>query len=223
MAGIGTLSSDKLVAVKNIAHWGDTLAQMLKTKQYLAAIAEFRPDWFILSGGGNDLQDLLSHGKLVEAYDPARPIDQCLTADGLAMLKEIAGGYRSILAEISSMYPKLTFICYAYDYPRPTWKSGKYIGQYLKKMNYPKATWDSVAKVMIDRLTASAGFKALAHRFEQALGVARVSASKRSQPVASSSKYRKSVSQGRRSSPRSAPKSAPTRRKRRGPRRAHPK
>src|SRR5262249_29376591 len=90
------LSSDKLVAVKNIAHWGDTLAQMLKAKQYLIAIAEFNPDWFIFSGGGNDLQDMLSHGKLVEPYDPARPVEQCLSAEGVAMLQEIAAGYRTL-------------------------------------------------------------------------------------------------------------------------------
>jgi hypothetical protein len=149
------LSSNGRVVVKNIARWGHTLSEMLTAKEYLAELPQFNPDWFIFSGGGNDLQESLKRGELVLAYDAARPIDQCLSTNGIALLVAIAEGYRTLLNEIAIARPNLACICFAYDYPRPTFKGGKYIGRYLKKMMYPKSTWNAVAKVMIDRLTAS--------------------------------------------------------------------
>jgi lysophospholipase L1-like esterase len=149
------LKSNNRLAVKNIAHWGDTLTEMLKAKEYLPEIPKFNPDWFIFSAGGNDLQESLKRGELLLPHDPNRPIDQCLSTQGVSLLQEIAEGYRTLLNEIALAHPTLPSICYAYDFPRPTYKSGKYIGQYIKKMGYPKGSWDAVAKVIIDRLTVA--------------------------------------------------------------------
>jgi len=147
------LESNGHMAVKNIAMWGETLATMLQKKQYLTEIPKFTPDWFIFSGGGNDLQESLAQSELVHIYDAGRPIDQCLSEKGLQLLQQIGSGYRQLLNEIAINHPNLPTICYAYDYPRPTFKTGKYLGQHLKRLGYPKGTWDSVAKVLIDRLS----------------------------------------------------------------------
>lgn len=203
------LASNKLVTVKNIAYWGDTLSDMLEARQYLTEIPKFDPDWFIFSGGGNDLQQALARGELLQTYDASRPIEQCLSEKGVSLLRKIAEGYRRLLNEIAVAHPTLKSICYAYDYPKPTYKDGKYIGQYLKEMAYPKATWDAVVETIINRLTEvikmvakafpnaqfldcrgetaqcdfiddmhpdTDGFKKLASKFENAFGVALVSA-----------------------------------------------
>jgi lysophospholipase L1-like esterase len=149
------LKSNHVVAVKNIARWGDRLAEMLEKKEYLVEIARFNPDWFTMSGGGNDIQISLANGEYVLPYDANRPIDQCLSSTAVALLAEIAEGYRTLLNEIAMNFPTLPSLCYAYDYPRPTLKEGRYIGQYLKKMKYPQTTWNAVVKVIIDRLTES--------------------------------------------------------------------
>ncbi|MGH9175148.1 MAG: SGNH/GDSL hydrolase family protein [Vicinamibacterales bacterium] len=149
------LKSNELVAVKNIARWGHTLAQMLERKEYLEEIRRFNPDFFVFSGGGNDLQELLKCGGLLQSYVASRPIDQCLSAAGGELLQEIAEGYRTLLNQIAVNYPSLRSLCYAYDYPRPTYKNGKYIGQYFKKMGYPQSVWNAVAKVIIDSLSES--------------------------------------------------------------------
>jgi hypothetical protein len=149
------LQSDRLVTVRNIAHWGDTLSQMLVRKEYLDEIPRFNPDWFIFSGGGDDLQNLLAIGKLFQVYDPNRPIEQCLSQAGYDLLVQIAEGYRTLLNQIAVKAPNLRTICYGYDFPRPTYKEGRYIGHYLARAGYPKKTWDSVVKVLIDKLTAS--------------------------------------------------------------------
>jgi hypothetical protein len=120
-----------------------------------AEIPKFKPDWFIFSGGGNDLQESLARRELVHTYDAARPNDQCLTPKGISLLVEIAEGVRTLLNEVAIAHPALQSICFAYDYPRPTFKGGKYIGKHLGKMAYPKTTWDAVARFLIDKLTAT--------------------------------------------------------------------
>jgi lysophospholipase L1-like esterase len=147
------LKSNHVVAVKNIAMWGHTLAEILAKKEYLDEIARFKPDWFTMSAGGNDLQVALANGQLVLPYDPARPIAQCLTPYAGVLLAQIADGYRLLLNEIAIKFPALPTLCYAYDYPRPTLKNGRYIGQYLKDQKYPKTTWDAVGELIINRLT----------------------------------------------------------------------
>jgi lysophospholipase L1-like esterase len=149
------MKSNDRVAVKNIAKWGHTLAQMLERKEYLEEIGKFSADWFILSGGGNDLQELLKQHRLVFDYVPERPIEKCFTPVADELQQQIAEGYRTLLNEIAVRYPSLPVVCYAYDYPRPTYKEGKYIGRYLREMGYPRTTWDEIVKLMIDRLTES--------------------------------------------------------------------
>ena len=71
----------------------------------------------------------------------------------LALFDQIAEGYRTLLNEVAIRHAELRTICYAYDFPRPTYKGGKYIGQYLDDMGYPKDKWDAVGAVIIDRLS----------------------------------------------------------------------
>jgi len=105
------LESNGRMAVKNIAMWGDTLATMLEKKEYLSEIPKFAPDWFIFSGGGNDVQESLARGELVHIYDAGRPIDQCLSEKGLQLLHQIGAGYRQLLNEIAINHPNLPTNC----------------------------------------------------------------------------------------------------------------
>ena len=145
--------ANKRVAVKNIARWGHTLAEMLERQEYLEEIRTYHPDWFIFSGGGNDLQESLARGVLLYTHDPNRPIEDCISPAGVTLLETIAEGYRTLLNQLAVKHPELPSICYTYDFPRPAVKGGKYIGQYLEKMGYPKEVWDRVAQVIINRLT----------------------------------------------------------------------
>lgn len=147
------LKSNKKVDVQNIAKWGDTLADILGRNEYIEAIERFKPNWFILSAGGNDIQQALEHGKLIIPFNASVPIPQSLSQSGVQLLAKIAEGYRRILNDIAIRFPTLPTVCYAYDYPRPTVKGGKYIGQYLQAHGYPPATWDEVARMLIDKLT----------------------------------------------------------------------
>lgn len=149
------MQSNGTYHVKNIARWGHTLEEMLVKREYLEAIATFRPDCFIFSGGGNDLQEALARGDLVLPYDPHRPIGQIVSPAGRLVLLRISEGYRQLLNELSVKHPLLKSLYFAYDYPKPEVGGGKYIGQYLRKLHYPAHTLTPAVKVLIDELTTA--------------------------------------------------------------------
>jgi metacaspase-1 len=200
------LKSDrKRLNVDNVGHWGDTIETIEREKRYVRSIQTLKPAWFILSGGGNDLQQALKNRHLLEPYDAGRPIDQCISQMGQQVLAKVGVTMKTILDEVVRLDPRISIICYAYDFPRPHLGEGEYIGRYLKAQHYPEITWDQIAHLLIDKLTSVVqatllafpnarfldcrrvtaqfdwwndmhpdkdGFGALAHTYEQAIGVA---------------------------------------------------
>jgi len=137
--------------IKNIAYWGHTLQRILRDKEYLKILTKEKPEYFIFSAGGNDLQLGLANGSYIHAYDAARPVDQYLTKAGEAALAEIERGYKSLFTELSQ-FPTLKIICYGYDYPRPLVKGGTYIGRYLREKRIPDDQMGPIIASMIDKL-----------------------------------------------------------------------
>ena len=137
--------------IKNIAYWGDTLEGILSRKEYVKVIAKEKPEYFILSAGGNDLQLGLANGRYIHAYDSTRPVDKYLTPAGEAGLAQIESGYKRLLSELSQ-FPTLKVICYGYDYPRPLVNGGTYIGQYLRQKGIPDNLMGPIMASLIDRL-----------------------------------------------------------------------
>lgn len=137
--------------MRNIAYWGHTLERILRDQEYMKVLAQEKPEYFMFSAGGNDLQLGLANGSYVYTYDPARPLDQYLTKEGEAALVQIEKGYKTLLAELLQ-FPALKIICYGYDYPRPLVKGGTYIGQHLRKKGIPNHLMGPIIASIIDKL-----------------------------------------------------------------------
>lgn len=137
--------------MKNIAYWGHTLQRILRDKEYMKVLTQEKPEFFLFSAGGNDLQLGLANGSYIHPYDPARPVDQYLTSAGEAALVQIEQGYKRLFAELAS-FPTLKVICYGYDYPRPLVKGGTYIGKYLRGKHIPDNLMGPVIAAIIDKL-----------------------------------------------------------------------
>lgn len=135
--------------VKNIAYWGDTLRGMFQRKQYLTAIRDFQPEYFILSGGGNDLQANLRH--YVHPYSANRPVHDYMTQAGYDLFFNIRETYVALIKEALAVKPDLKILVYGYDYPKPT-KDSQYIGQHLHAKGIPESIMPEVIKPVIDRL-----------------------------------------------------------------------
>ena len=135
--------------VKSIAHWGDTLREMFQRKEYLNAIREFQPEYFILSGGGNDLQENLR--QYVHPYSANRPAHDYMTKAGYDLFFKIRETYVALIREALAVKPDLKILVYAYDYPQPTNES-QYIGQHLHAKGIPENLMSAVIRPVIDRL-----------------------------------------------------------------------
>lgn len=135
--------------VKKIARWGDTLHGMFAEKDYIQAIREFDPEYFVFSGGGNDLQEGLRN--FVHDYSSHRPIDQYLTQAGHDLMINIRQTYIALFNEVFGLKPNLKVLVHGYDYPKP-WASedSQYIGRYLMEKHIPEDLMPAVVKPVID-------------------------------------------------------------------------
>ncbi len=138
--------------MKNIAYWGHTLERILRDKEYLSALASGKPDYFMFSAGGNDLQLGLADGTYVHSYDPTRPPETYLTEAGEAALIGIERGYQGLFTELSQQFPSLEVLCYGYDYPRPLVNAGTYIGRYLRGQGIPDRLMGPIMASLINKL-----------------------------------------------------------------------
>ena len=73
--------------MKNIAHWGDTLSDILKSKEYIEVMREEKtPNFFIFSAGGNDLRAGIAEQdkdkRYIHEYGEERKYDDYLTEAG---------------------------------------------------------------------------------------------------------------------------------------------
>lgn len=145
--------------VRNIAKWGHTIKQMVadkdKNKGYMNELNEKGPDFYIFSGGGNDLQDKLKVGGIIKEFESGRPIDEYLTKDGEIALSEVEELYRDMLMEVTSTFPNLKVFTHSYDYPRPLLKGGKYLGKHLRKRGIPDDQMSPILNNLMGTLDAS--------------------------------------------------------------------
>ena len=161
------IGKDGRFVMDNIAHWGHTLKQIVAAKEYVGVLQRERPDYFMISGGGNDLQEGLANGTFIYAYDPARAPDAYLTPAGMSSLDEIEKGYKAIFDHVSPTYPTMPILCFGYDYPRPLVGDGVYIGKHLRAKGIPDKAMEPIMNAVIDKLNTR--IKAAASGFGKAV------------------------------------------------------
>lgn len=140
--------------VKNIARWGHTLDKILAQDEYMKAIERHQPQYFMICGGGNDIQNSLAEGRLLHRYSAEREAADYLTEDGVTLIEYISNGLQSIMERVQSHHSDLPIYIHGYDYPRPWVGRGKYIGRHLRELNIPSQMWDELMHNLIDLLNA---------------------------------------------------------------------
>ena len=145
------LARDSRFRVENIAKWGHTLEKILIDGQFLEQVDE-KTQWYLLSAGGNDLQQGLAKGYAIHDYHPDRPTSDYLTEEGEELLQNIRTNFVTLLTSIKSKFPSLPILTHAYDYPRPLVGKGTYIGQYLRLKRIPEDSMQLIINPVIDKL-----------------------------------------------------------------------
>jgi lysophospholipase L1-like esterase len=118
--------------IDNMAHWGDTLADMIVAGQFWPPLVSGQADTFLFSGGGNDV--LGGEGGIARFLnlfdvDHAKPSDAAyyLKQEFYDNLKLILQNYESLIQRLQVRAPHAIMIGHGYDYaiPRP---DGPWIG-----------------------------------------------------------------------------------------------
>lgn len=139
------------IQTRNIAHWGDTLRSVFQRKEYLTHIEQFKPQYLVLSAGGNDLQKHLL--EYVHPYSSNRAVHDYLTQAGYQLLFSIRENYTALFKEVIALKPDIKILVHSYDYPKP-WagEDSQYIGRYLMQKDIPEELMPKVIRPVIDRM-----------------------------------------------------------------------
>ena len=132
----------KLYAIRSFSEAGDTLENYMKKREYLDAIEEEKAEFFLVSGGGNDILGKKFEGFLRDAPDPGdTTFQKYFKPDFAQKLNQLKGFYEEMFTELLDRYPNLHIIVHSYDYAIPlditlakNKKKPSWLGQYLVKM-----------------------------------------------------------------------------------------
>lgn len=107
-------------SVFSVAAAGATLGDYLKNSEFLEAIAQVKPDFFLLSGGGNDLfgealAGFIRETPVASLTGPQRYLTDALTPG----LEAVGDRYKRILRLVQQGYPQVRVLVHGYDYVIP--------------------------------------------------------------------------------------------------------
>jgi hypothetical protein len=144
----------------DLAYPGDTFDEILIKKEYEVALKSASYDYFVFSGGGNDVLGggaLNSFLKDRQDADPREPVETWLNMTNVeSAINKLAQGYSTIVNETEVWASgKTTMLMHGYDYPIP--RSGEpWLGKPLEDKGYHLIT---------DAVQISSIFKYLVNRF----------------------------------------------------------
>jgi lysophospholipase L1-like esterase len=118
--------------IDNMAHWGDTLADMILAGQFWPPLISGQADTFLFSGGGNDV--LGGEGgiaRFLNLFDVGhtKPSDAAyyIKPEFYQNLKLIVQNYESLIQRVHVRAPDVIMLGHGYDYVIPL-VSGPWIG-----------------------------------------------------------------------------------------------
>lgn len=158
---VGRLIDKRKYAVLRIASNGETVENILKGKEYLEKLKEFRFDCFLFSGGGNDVLGEELPG-LLKKRSQASDITDIFTPEWGQTLIRLRKQYKNVIRAVRETRKRCKIIAHGYDYPHPTGRGTKVLfvfniaGPWLKnvfadKGIIKKVERDFVIKELVDK------------------------------------------------------------------------
>jgi lysophospholipase L1-like esterase len=148
----------RLYAVCSFSEAGDTLENYMKKREYLPALNREKADFFLVSGGGNDILGEQFRGSLRETPDandntPRRYLNETF----FNKLDKLQDWYIEMFAELLNTHPQIHILTHSYDYiipvnttaePKKTSWLGKYM---IEKKIEPQAEREQLISFMVDQ------------------------------------------------------------------------
>lgn len=120
-------------AVLSFGGAGDLIRDMVAKAEYLGALKTEQPDFFLISGGGNDLVSGGGLKRLLNASGASFQPHELINRIALATFKaQFMQDYTSLFSTALRDAPELKILCHGYSYPIPN--SGHWLGQPMKEL-----------------------------------------------------------------------------------------
>lgn len=130
---IDHLMAEPDLAVLSFGEAGDLIRDMVAKAEFLSAIETENPDFFLISGGGNDL---VANGGLknfllepTTSFDPRQLIDRIKLAQ---FKSRIASDFTNLFSIILRVKPDIKILCHGYSYPVPN--AGRWLGKPMEAL-----------------------------------------------------------------------------------------
>jgi len=141
----------------NLAHWGDTLADIILKGQFWTYLQSGSSDVFLFSAGGNDVLGGGELWRFLELFDVdhARPKDASyyLKQDFYDNLNGIIASYQRLIEAIKLRAPHVIMLGHGYDYPIPyidgPWLGGPLTRQGIDPLDHTELA-EAIIHLMID-------------------------------------------------------------------------
>jgi N-acetyl-anhydromuramyl-L-alanine amidase AmpD len=123
----------KVYPIFCVAAAGDTLANYDREGEWLEAVEDKSPRFFLVSGGGNDVlgeqfRNHIKAGPHETGLKPQDYLESSLTAE----LDNLQVIYRRMFNELFALRPDIHALCHGYDYITPLEKTDKgWLGRYM--------------------------------------------------------------------------------------------
>ncbi|MFN8349360.1 MAG: caspase family protein [Spirosomataceae bacterium] len=123
----------KIYAIYCVAAAGDTLKNYDAEGEWLEAVEEQQPRFFLISGGGNDVLGEQFRGHIKQGPHPTGlPAPAYLEASLIQELDSLKKIYRKMFHELFAVRPDIHVLCHGYDYITPLESTNKgWLGRYM--------------------------------------------------------------------------------------------
>jgi hypothetical protein len=140
--------------VTNLAQWGDTIQNIVDTKEYLPALKSTEAPFLLVGGGGNDL---LGGGRLqtfLHDYSPGATAKGLIKPQFYVELDKVISNYKIVLHDVfqDSKTRNVRIIVHGYDYARPMrlgWLGNPMAAMGINDIDHADLQ-DGIVKLLID-------------------------------------------------------------------------
>ena len=151
---IDHLADEENFAILSLGTAGDRMADYIEQNEYLPAILEENPDFFLLSGGGNDMVGSGALRERIRPFDASFSAEDYLNEKFDAAVQGVMDVYTKIFDDVSTATSHTQIICHGYDYLSP--KGQRYLGEPMSDLGIEdKDLQQEISKQIADRFNAA--------------------------------------------------------------------
>ena len=140
-------------SIFSIGYGGDWLSNIYQEQEYMKSIRRYRPEVFLISGGGNDMVGARRLEEILESYFPEAKAEELINQEKFnSIIEDFEILYRAMFKQLQTEFPSLKTVCHGYDYPFLDGKEKNWLGKPMKRKGIINLKIrNSIGKILIDR------------------------------------------------------------------------